>query len=445
MHFRLRASALFVCAGLLFGALLYSPETLAQMAPPQPAPFYSFIQSVQNAAPATYIGHPESRVSNAVEFERMRRHILEMYRDTRVINSFVLDGHYFDCIEVGEQPSARILGLKQIASPPPPLPGPAGSVSRPPAPQVGSEQKADEFGDSIGCTPGTIPMRRITLEDLSRFETLEKFFQKGPDGAGEFGSISPYVVATHKYAHSYQNVTNYGGSNTLNLWNPPIDTAKTQVFSLSQHWFVNFLPPGPPKGAVQTVEGGWQAYPKLYGNSIAVLFIYWTADGYDKTGCYNLSCAAFVQTNNTVFLGHGWPKYSVAGGNQYEFQLVWYLYGGNWWLAYGINNWVGYYPGDIYKAGPLTKEAVEIDFGGETVGTTSWPPMGGGSFADTGFKHAAYQRNIWYIDDKAGGAKWPTLTRSQPSPNCYTDENFNNSATAWVTYFYFGGPGGGGC
>jgi hypothetical protein len=47
---------------------------------------------------------------------------------------------------------------------------------------------------------------------------------------------------------------------------------------------------------LQTAEVGWQVYPQKYGNSYPTLFIYWTADGYNRTGCYNLDCSAFIQT-----------------------------------------------------------------------------------------------------------------------------------------------------
>ena len=40
------------------------------------------------------------------------------------------------------------------------------------------------------------------------------------------------------------------------------------------------------------------------------------------------------------------------------------------------NDWVGYYPGSIYGGGQLSRYVQEIDFGGETVRSRIWPPMG---------------------------------------------------------------------
>jgi hypothetical protein len=52
---------------------------------------------------------------------------------------------------------------------------------------------------------------------------------------------------------------------------------------------------------------------------------------------------------------------------------------------------VGYYPGSIYRGGQLTRKARLIEYGGETVGSTVWPPMGSGHFASAGWQYAAYQ------------------------------------------------------
>ena len=38
----------------------------------------------------------------------------------------------------------------------------------------------DPFGNKISCDTGSIPMRRLTLENLSRFRTLQDFFSKPP-------------------------------------------------------------------------------------------------------------------------------------------------------------------------------------------------------------------------------------------------------------------------
>src|SRR5262249_16764445 len=121
--------------------------------------------------------------------------------------------------------------------------------------------------------------------------------------------LAPTVAATHRWAHAAQNVNNLGGHSYLNVWDPPIRA--DPIFSLSQHWYV-----GGSGAGLQTAEVGWQVYPQMYGNTRPVFFIYWTADDYQTTGCYNLSCSAFVQTNNAWPIGGALSSWSTSGGQQ---------------------------------------------------------------------------------------------------------------------------------
>ena len=197
---------------------------------------------------------------------------------------------------------------------------------------------------------------------------------------------------------------------------------------------------------VQTVECGWQVYPDKYRSNRPVLFIYWTADGYNTTGNYNLDKSAFVQTNRAWAFGGALSPVSVFGGQQYELEMTFYLFQGNWWLylkGTTAAHAVGYYPASLFGTGPLARAATTIDYGGETVGSGSWPPMGSGSFASAGWQRAAYQRDVYYFPP-TGGALQASLSNAQPSPRCYTVSNL--SATApWNKYFFFGGPGGSRC
>ncbi len=53
-----------------------------------------------------------------------------------------------------------------------------------------NEKKKDRFGNKQYCEQGFIPMRRITLDDLVRYETLGDFFNKYGK-AGEKGDPQP--------------------------------------------------------------------------------------------------------------------------------------------------------------------------------------------------------------------------------------------------------------
>lgn len=394
--------------------------------------FVSFSQFLTNVAQAQYTdyaGQPTTTIQNQQAFEAMRSYILNTYVGVKQVSSFVLDDQYFDCITISSQPAVQRLNIKQIAQPPLANTQAASSSSTQASGSPLTLGQKDAFGNAISCKAGTIPMERVTLEKMVQFPTLQAFLAKSPSDQA--------AANTHRYAVSYQNVTNYGGNSVLNLWNP------SGYFSLSQQWYV-----GGSGTGTQTVEGGWIHYPTKFGSK-SVLFIYYTADDYQKTGCYNLDCSAFVQTNNSWALGGPFTNYSSYGGTQYGFTLQWEYYNGNWWLflqGSGSIQSVGYYPGSIYNGGPLSKKSREIEYGGETyTPNSSWPHMGSGKFANAGWQQAAFQNTIFYNpkNQNGGSGVWATLSPYETNPTCYTIIiTPSSSGGSWGTYFYFGGPGG---
>lgn len=414
-------------------------------------PLAAFVESLQSASHPEFVARADSRVAHEGAFTDMREHILGLYEGVEAPHSFMDEaGAVFDCIPVGQQPSLRG-STEEVPTAPdlPPLePGSTAQARTEGDAEDRSDfltsadlspERTDPFGNVMHCPEGTIPMRRVTLEDLTRFETLQDFFAKGPRAVARPPRMSePLTVpATHRWAHAYQPVDNGGGHSYLNLWQPAIGA--DQIFSLSQHWYTA----GGGAG-LQTIECGWQVYPALYGDGRPHLFTYWTADNYGSTGCYNLTCSAFVQTSSTFAPGMAVGPISVSGGPQYSMELAYWLTGGRWWLYYNgtaSTNAIGYYPVTLYSGGPLASKATEIDYGGETVGRTSFPPMGSGAFANQGWQHAAYQRNIGYWPPSGGAMLDASLTPSQGWPNCYTAQ-MSTYAPPWSKTLFYGGPGG---
>jgi len=431
--------------------------------------FEDFLAATRDANAGDYLARPTRRVKDAASFEEMRRHILTMYDGIEISHSFMLGASHFDCVPVMQQPSVRLLGIKTLASPPPPSmlapaaeagEDPSGLPVRP-ASQIDPDNPFDEFGNSVACEANTIPMRRLTLDEMTRFETLRQFFQKSPDEAGNVLAPTlikppiqlvrnPVATVAHKYSVALQNVNALGGNSILNLWSPYVNTTKSEGFSLSQEWWVAGTFSGSDG---QTAEVGWQNFPTKYGQGEnSVLFNYWTADNYNNTGCYNLECAAFVQIAAQGTLGAKFSNYSTLGGTQYEFSAEYRLYNGNWWLAIQ-GTWLGYYPGSLYSAkntGELAKNATQIQFGTESTGTTLWPPEGSGNWPSKGFGQAAYQRNLFYVDT-SGNSQWDQLTTSSfTSTKCYNiagpySVGPSGAAPGWTVNIYDGGPGGSGC
>jgi hypothetical protein len=402
--------------------------------------FREFVDSLSSAKHEDYGGAPGA-AGGADRFLGMKQHLLKMYEGVTNAHSFMDDnGQIFDCIPVGQQPSLKGKGGQPAAPPDLPSLGPEAPRAGAQAavqPQL-SPERVDRFGNRMNCPEGTVPVRRVTLEQTAHFEDLRHFFRKTPVGMGRHPRLSPPEISSgvHKYANAYQNADNLGGHSFLNIWDPAVGA---QEFSLSQHWYAGGSP-------VQTVERGWQVYPKKYTVTDPTLFIYWTADGYGNTGFYNLEGPAFVQTNNKWALGGKLDTVSVNGGAQYELEVAWKLSDGNWWLYLNgtdAGSAVGYYPASLFGSGQLASNATSIDYGGETVNVTAWPPMGSGAFASLGYMQAAYHRDVYYFatDNSAQPA---SLAGQQLSENCYTI-SIQDAAAPWNRHFFFGGPGGGNC
>jgi hypothetical protein len=388
---------------------------------------------------------PRTRAPGRAAFDSMRAHLVELYAGVEAEQSFEDPaGRVVDCIPIEQQPSVRESG-RPIAIPPDirpvvdggdPIPGSA----LPLAPL--DFGRRDRHGNRAFVPPGTIPVHRVTLADLARFESVDDFVRKEPGPTTEKPSAPDAdTKKNHRYAYTIQNVDNIGAHNSMAVYSPAIDA--DQVFSLAQHWYS-----GGDGDAHQTLEVGWQVYPAKYGHAQPVLFIFWTADNYKTTGAYNLDKPGFVQTNNAWTIGGALSPVSTKGGQQMEIEVTTYLFEGNWWIYVGggsASDALGYYPTSLYNGGQMASKALNVLFGGETVckGSGTWPDMGSGEFASAGWQQAAYQRNIYYYPP-GGGAQWTNLDVQQPSPACYTLTK-GAAAAPWGIYFFFGGSGGGNC
>jgi hypothetical protein len=146
--------------------------------------FQNFYESVAGARFEDYARKDGVKVTNPDEFQKMKAHIVSTYEGVKVKNSFVLgDGAAIDCVDMRTQPALRKDG-KFMALEKPPAPmiarekyGDEARKGRQVAPML-SAKKKDSFGNVQYCDKGFIPMRRITLDDLVRYETLDDFFSK---------------------------------------------------------------------------------------------------------------------------------------------------------------------------------------------------------------------------------------------------------------------------
>ncbi|KAG8649814.1 hypothetical protein MANES_08G142300v8 [Manihot esculenta] len=275
------------------------------------------------------------------------------------------------------------------------------------------------------CPKGTVPIRRSTVHDVLRAKSLFDFGKKQRSLSLARRSDAPDVVSGkgHEHAIAYTGTSQevYGAKATINVWDPSIQLVNE--FSLSQIWVLS----GSFDGSdLNSIEAGWQS------------------DSYQATGCYNLLCAGFVQTNNRIAIGAAISPVSSYAGNQYDITiLIWKdpkL--GNWWMGFGDNTLVGYWPAELFTH--LADHATMVEWGGEVVnsranGLHTSTQMGSGHFAEDGFGKASYFRNLEIVDSDNSLTSAQAISILAENTNCYNiKSSYNNE---WGTHFYYGGPG----
>ncbi|KAJ9703094.1 hypothetical protein PVL29_004742 [Vitis rotundifolia] len=293
------------------------------------------------------------------------------------------------------------------------------------------------------CPKGTVPIRRSTVNDVLRAKSLYDFGRKQRRMALARRTDAPDVVSGngHEHAIAYTGTSQevYGARATINVWDPSIQVVNE--FSLSQIWVLS----GSFDGSdLNSIEAGWQVSPELYGDSRPRLFTYWTSDSYQATGCYNLLCSGFVQTNSKIAIGAAISPVSLISGNQYDITiLIWKdpkL--GNWWMGFGDNTLVGYWPSQLFTH--LADHATMVEWGGEVVnsranGAHTSTQMGSGHFAEDGFGKASYFRNLELVDSDNSLSTVEDISTLAENTNCYNIKSSHNNE--WGTHFYYGGPG----
>ncbi|KAJ1277164.1 hypothetical protein BS78_05G273900 [Paspalum vaginatum] len=226
------------------------------------------------------------------------------------------DGDIIDCVHISKQPAFDHPLLKNHTIQMRPFSYPRDLHN---ASNIAPQPISQTWHQNGRCPENTIPIRRTKEEDVLRASSISMFGKKRPGSIPNHNSFEQSVTSGHEWATASSSADRYYGTKaTFNLWQPNIE--RSGDFSLTQLWIIKGSYSG---NDLNTIEAGWQVYPGMYGDRNPRLFIYWTRDAYQKTGCYNL-CAGFVQTNNQIAIGGSLTPVSTYGGSQYEFSiLIW--------------------------------------------------------------------------------------------------------------------------
>ncbi|XP_042513217.1 uncharacterized protein LOC122088123 [Macadamia integrifolia] len=281
-----------------------------------------------------------------------------------------------------------------------------------------------------GCPVGSVPVRRIQIEEILSFPSVISFGRK-----------DVFIPSEHRWAQVRMLGEFYGTRGVLNVWNPKVSSP--DQFSLSQLWILN--------GEDETIEAGWHVYPQKYGGDTRTrLFTYWTKDNYQHTGCLNLVCPGFVQVSTKAPVGLAVEPVSTYQGAKYEFSLRVQkdTKTSNWWLYYQEEP-VGYWPSSLFK-GLGSGAATRVDWGGEVVNPKTnngkWPPMGSGNFPDpnvANYGKSCFISNLSIFKKDSSWDEYPLNPNIFASNSkCYNIIDYGLVDTQRRRVISYGGPGG---
>ncbi|XP_010467932.1 PREDICTED: uncharacterized protein LOC104747921 [Camelina sativa] len=300
--------------------------------------------------------------------------------------------------------------------------------------------------DDRRCPLGTVIIKRTTLEDLREIHLLKPLGFKYPKDKNLLDMTGRHFAIAEYYKE------NHGAMGNINIWDPPV---KPDQFSLASISIENGL-----RDSLQSISAGWMVSPKLNQNHSG-LFAYWTADGDNKTGCYNTVCPGFVQVSSKFALGTLAKPVSTYDGEQYILQVIIFQdhITGNWWFLLKGNP-IGYWPRSLFNGEGIANGASRVFWGGEVFSAVRQrisPIMGSGHFPQEGYRKAAFVNGLKVIDHVSEKNTSPPATNraifaNSPrasdlilfanSPTCYKVETKSGVGEYWSTAIYFGGPGG---
>lgn len=352
------------------------------------------------------------------------------------------DGDIVDCVSKNHQPAFDhpLLRDHKIQDPPSLIPRSLQGAKRNSAIRPVSQL----WHQNGSCPVGTVPIRRTSTQDILRASSARHYGKKthrpartSPDGRA--GLDDDMSNSDHEHAIAFVEGSQiYGAQAVLSVWDPSVEASNE--FSLSQLWLLG----GSFDGDLNSIEAGWQVSPELYGDGRPRLFTYWTTDGYQTTGCYNLLCSGFVQTSNEVAIGASIAPVSTYLGNQYQIEImVWKdPREGNWWMAFEGSNIVGYWPQSLFSH--LSGYANTVEWGGEVVnskpdGRHTGTQMGSGHYAEEGFGATSFFHSLQVVDASNNLRPVTNLKTLAEHPHCYDIRTMEDAN--WGAAFYFGGPG----
>ncbi|CAN1777937.1 hypothetical protein LINPERHAP1_LOCUS14238, partial [Linum perenne] len=319
-------------------------------------------------------------------------------------------GDWYDCVDFYEQPAFDHPLLKDHKYE-------YKSSSR--------YQASDEFGinpfdiwlNGKGCPDNTVPIKRVTKEDLIRINKVTELAYRINDNPG-------VQVAVLKLASKV-----FGGGTDAAIFHP---TVQNNQYSASRMKFEN----GP-----DSISVGWTVNPTLYPDNETHLFVYTATKDLQ---CYNTYCPGFIRMSSRVPPDIKLNIYPEIGKSVWAIPLFVYkdVESGDYFFNVGSDNFtVGSWPQKIFTG--LADSISTIEWGGEVYsppGTTP-PPMGAGHVPENKPFNDCYDASIRIINEYREFVNDPPGCEKFQTSSSYRVNDVGIAGPALRTIFFGGAYG----
>ncbi|MCD7451183.1 hypothetical protein HAX54_009911 [Datura stramonium] len=349
-------------------------------------------------------------------------------------------GDIYDCVDFYKQPAFDHPSLKDHNFHPKMKPNlfqidqnSSGSTS---------SRSSTLWSENEGCPSGTVPIRRITKNDLIRHKhmpppenvTFDTQFSASNNNSEPKGitymSSQGYKVAIVRTP--YDPFIQFAGAGMIaSVYNPHVKGHQHSACRLKIQTRSDIL------------QVGWRVDPTLYGDTKTRLFIHFQAG---KIQCFNTLCPGFVQVNSEMPPDISYEDHvSHRGGPIWEdtMYIERDLVNGNWWLLMEDNyTQIGFWPQKLFTG--LAGFATTVEWGGVVYSPqdVAEPPMGSSFFPIGQSNYDAYCKKIAILNVRQQTIEVDKTIPHTDNPNMYKvlfePLWFHSKPSFFVLY---GGPG----
>ncbi|KAG2248025.1 hypothetical protein Bca52824_087653 [Brassica carinata] len=227
--------------------------------------------------------------------------------------------------------------------------------------------------NGVGCPIGTVPIRRITKDDILGLNSLEDIYTpRSSYNTTTYGTSDPYYDQHHFAVGRTPNKGMVFNGATMELCITAPKVKPSQFSSARLHIQMGD----------DFIQMGITVNPLLYKDDQPRLFVYTKAGGQQ---CYNHQCdVGMISVREDYPMGMSMLPASERAN-------------GNWWFEFGKDaDEIGFWPSNLFRQ----SSGNYVEWGGEVfTASLPGPQMGYGIFPFEHIRYDAYVKRVAILDD----------------------------------------------